>query len=103
VSPIWDELATPTRKFECASGWTAVDPRNDPRVRDHLAVIRFIIAGQYLAAINIADDRSYEGYWYTTLTEQAAQNLPIRGQPTWSEIGRFGRSIEMATEWEPVE
>ena len=100
---IWDELATPARKFECASGWTAVDPRNDPRVREHLAVVRFTIAGQYLAAINIADDRRYEGYWYTTATEQAAQNLPIRGQLTWSEISRFCRSIEMPTDWEPVE
>jgi hypothetical protein len=98
----WDELAAPGRKFEYAARFTAIDPRDDPRVRDHLAVVRFIVAGRYLAAINIADDLSYEGYWYTTATEQIERNMPIACR-IWSEISRFGRSIEMATDWELLE
>jgi hypothetical protein len=50
-----------------------------------------------------ARDRSYEGDWYTTITEQAEQNLPIGGRPSWSELSHFGRSIEIPTRWETVE
>lgn len=100
---IWKELATPARKFERADGWTRVDPHDDPRILQHLAVVRFIIDGQYLAAINIARDGSYEGDWYTTVTEQAGQDLPIGDCPSWSEICHFGRSIDMPTIWERVE
>ncbi len=102
-SMTWEELATPARKFERATGWTAVDPRNDPRVRQRLAVVRFLVSDHYLAAINVARDGSYEGDWYTTVTEQAGRHLPIGDCPNWSEISHFGRSIEMATLWEPVE
>jgi hypothetical protein len=99
----WPELAAPARKFERAYGWTPVDPGNDPRVRELLAVVRFTIAGQYFGAINIARDRSYEGDWYTTITEQAEQNLPIGDRPSWSELSHFCRSIEIPTRWETVE
>ena len=99
----WEKLATPAREFECADGWTRVDPRDDPRIRQHLAVVRFMVDRRYLAAINIARDGSYEGDWYTTVTEQAGRHLPIGDCPTWSEISHVGRSIEMPTLWEPVE
>jgi len=105
VTPVmsWRELATPTRKFEYASGWTPVDPHNDPRIREHLAVVRFPIDGQYVGAINIAEDRRDEGYWYTTLTEQAEQRLSVGCGSSWSQISRLGRFIETPTTWELVE
>lgn len=99
----WQELATPARKFECATGWTAINPRSDPRVRQRLAVVRFTVSDHYLAAINIARDGSYEGDWYTTVTQQAERHLPIGDCPSWSQISHFGHSIEMPTGWEPVQ
>jgi hypothetical protein len=102
-SMTWQEIATPARKFERATGWTAVDPRNDPRVRQRLAVVRFLVSDHYLAAVNIARDGSYEGDWYTTVTQQAERHLPIGDCPSWSQISHFGHSIEIPTGWEPVQ
>jgi hypothetical protein len=102
-SMTWEELATPARKFDCATGWSAVNQSNDPRVRQRLAVVRFLVSDHYLAAINIAHDGSYEGDWYTTVTQQAGRHLPIGDCPSWSQIGHFGHSIEMPTGWEPVQ
>jgi hypothetical protein len=102
-SMTWQEIATPARKFERATGWTAVDPRNDPRVRQRLAVVRFLVSDHYLAAVNIARDGSYEGDWYTTVTQQAERHLPIGDCPSWSQISHFGHSMEIPTGWEPVQ
>ena len=96
----WNELAMPTRTFEYVDGWTPVDTRDDPRVRQYLAVVRFIINDQYLAAINIAQDGSDDGDWYTTVTEQAQRHLPIGDCPTWAEISRYGKFVETPTRWE---
>jgi len=98
----WDQLATPGRRFEIADGWSPIDLRTDPRVRQHLAVVRFIIDDQYLAAINIDPYGNDEGDWYTTVTGQAESVLPIGDRPSWSQISSFGKSIQMPTQWVPV-
>jgi hypothetical protein len=42
----WRDLDTRVRRFEIATAWDWVqDPRNDTRVRENLAVVRFTIAG----------------------------------------------------------
>lgn len=99
----WNELAVPARTFEYADGWRPVDDRDDPRVRRYLAVVRFIINGQYLAAINIARDDSNDGDWYTTATKQAQRQLPIGDRPTWSEISRYGKFLETPARWEALQ
>jgi hypothetical protein len=47
-------------------------------VRENLAVVRFTIAGLYLAAINVCDDNDEDGDWYTTITDEASARLLAR-------------------------
>jgi hypothetical protein len=95
----WHDLATRVPKFDIATAWDAVDIRNDLRVREHLAVVRFTISRLYLAAINVSDDDSHDGDWYTTITHDAEQQLPFGDNAEWSDITRYGEYIQVATEW----
>lgn len=95
----WRELASRVRTFEIAQRWAPIDPRGDPRVRDHLAVVRFTIDGLYLAAINISNIANYEGDWYTTITDTAERRLPIGDRCLWSDISRAGKYIQVVTTW----
>lgn len=96
----WPELAARVRTFDIATAWDWVtDARNDPRVRDYLAVVRFTIAGLYLAAINVCDDHDQAGRWYTTITDELAERLPIGSVARWPEITRYGEYIQVVTTW----
>lgn len=98
----WRDLATKVAKFDIATAWASVDPRDDPRVREHLAVVRFTINAQYLAAINVSDDDTPCGDWYTTISDEAEQHLPFGDHAEWSDITRFGEYIQVVTEWVPL-
>jgi hypothetical protein len=76
-----------------------VDLHNDLRVREHLAVVRFTINRMYLAAINVNDDDSHDGDWYTTICQDVEQNLPFGDRAEWSSITRYGEYIQVVTEW----
>ena len=95
----WEELARRVRNFEIATAWAPVDPRNDPRVREHLAVVRFTINRLYLAGINVSDDDTHDGDWYTTVRHDDGQDIPFDGTPDWSDIARYGEYIQVVTQW----
>jgi hypothetical protein len=57
----WQNLAPKVAKFDIAHAWAPVDPRDDPRVREHLAVVRIAINRRYLAAINVSYDDTHDG------------------------------------------
>lgn len=95
----WQDLAARVAKFDIAMTWAAVEPRDDPRVREHLAVVRFTVGGRYLAAINVSDDDTHDGDWYTTISHDAEQHLPFGDNAEWSDITRYGEYVQVVTEW----
>ena len=99
---LWDGLAQRVRSFEIATKWAPIDLRSDLRVRQHRAVIRFSIGGKYLAAINVCDNSSIEGEWYTTITDDAEVNLPFGDHANWSDIVRYGEHIQVVDEWQQL-
>ena len=74
---MWKDLARRVRKFDVAVAWAPVDPRDDPRVREYLAMTRFTTNGLYLAAVNVDDSGTLEGNWYTTISDPAEDDLPF--------------------------
>lgn len=94
----WKDLASRVRTFHIAADWAPVS-RYNQRIREHLAVVRFTIGGYYLAAVNIADDLSEEGDWYTTISSSLEDQLPLRDNTQWSEIARNGDNIQFVTSW----
>lgn len=98
----WTHLATRVRMFEIATAWEPANPRGDLRTREYLAVVRFTIRGEYIAAINVRTDGRPEGDWYTTITEDAEKNLPFGDNAEWSDITAAGRHLQLATEWAPL-
>lgn len=95
----WKDLASRVRKFELATAWAPVDLRGDSRVHQKLAVVRFTINGLYLAAINVSDDQSNGGDWYTTITDDAERYLPFGDRADWSDICRYGQYIQVVAAW----
>jgi hypothetical protein len=91
-------IASRVRKFDIANTWAPVE-RNDSRVRQYLAVVRYTINGLYLAAINVAEDKSPQGDWYTTITDAAEEALPFGDYADWSEIATYGQHLEVVTAW----
>lgn len=98
----WQDLAAKVAKFDIATAWAAVDPRNDPRVREYLAVVRFTINRHYLAAINVSDDNTHDGDWYTTISDDAERRLPFGDCTGWSDIARYGEYVQVVTAWVPL-
>jgi hypothetical protein len=99
---LWEGLARRVRSFEIATQWAPIDLRSDLRVRQHRAVIRFSIGGRYLAAINVCDNSSTQGEWYTTITDDAEIALPFGDRATWSDIVRYSDHIQVVAEWQQV-
>ncbi|MET9492517.1 TerD family protein [Nocardia sp. NPDC006630] len=99
---VWTNLARRVRKFDIAAEWDLVDGRSDPRVLERRAVVRFTICDMDFAAINIHVDEREDGDWYTTVTEQAEQQLPLGRRAIWSEIVSNGQRIQVVTAWAPV-
>jgi hypothetical protein len=95
----WDDLYPHGHAFEIATAWSAIANPYDPRVFEHLAVVRFTIAGMYLAALCIWDDGERVGDWYTTITDQASGQLPFGSFADWSDIIRYGAHVQVATTW----
>ncbi|MET0993760.1 MAG: hypothetical protein ABWY20_06620 [Mycobacterium sp.] len=95
----WKDLARRVRKFDVAVAWAPVDPRDDPHVREYLAVTRFTINGLYLAAINVDDSGTLEGNWYTTISDRAEDDLPFGDYADWSEILTYGQHVQVVTSW----
>ena len=79
--------------------WAPVDPRDDPRVREYLAVTRFTINGIYLAAVNVDDGGTLEGNWYTTISDRAEDDPPFGDYADWSEILTYGQHVQVVTSW----
>ncbi|MFF2555252.1 TerD family protein [Nocardia sp. NPDC058058] len=98
----WTQLASRVRKFDIATAWSPIDPRDDARVRVPLAVIRFTVGATYIAAINVRVGGRQDGDWYTTITAQAEERLPLSACPDWSEIVQSGRQIQVVTAWAPI-
>ncbi|MGS2809918.1 TerD family protein [Nocardia sp. MW-W600-9] len=98
----WADLGARVRGFDVATGFAPVARRDDPRVRQSLAVVRFTIGANYLAAINICSRGSEEGDWYTTVTESVSPLLPISDYAGWSDILRYGQHIQVVSEWTPL-
>ncbi|MFI2338404.1 TerD family protein [Nocardia rhamnosiphila] len=95
----WNNLAARVRTFEIATEWRPVDPGQDRRVRDRLAVVRFIIGDRYLAAINVCADGRADGDWYTTITDGAERSLPFGDYARWQDIAAHGSHIQLVTGW----
>jgi len=98
----WQNLASQVRKFEIATTWAPVAGFGDPRIREHLAVVRFMIGDLYLAAVNIRADGRPEGDWYTTITDHTEKRAPLGSRTDWSEIVKNGQHIQIAAVWAPL-
>ncbi|MCP9624834.1 TerD family protein [Nocardia otitidiscaviarum] len=98
----WPRLAARVREFEIATAWEPIKPHGDHRTREYLAVVRFTIHRQYIAAINIRTDGRPDGDWYTTITDDAEQNLPFGDYAEWSDIAASGQHLQLATAWAPL-
>lgn len=96
----WSELGARGRNFEQAIGWSDVGAQQHSLTSQKLAVVRFTIQGIYLAAINVADDGSSAGDWYTTITEAAEASLPFGDYASWSDIALYGQHIQVVTAWQ---
>lgn len=100
----WNDLAPKMGEFEIAAAWSEVDLRADSRIREHLAVVRFTLKGLYLVALNIDQRCSYEGDWYTTITEDAEEKLPLGDYADWPQIRatcEHSQVVTAWTKWEP--
>ncbi|KKC05020.1 hypothetical protein [Mycobacterium nebraskense] len=98
----WQELDVRVRRFEIVRAWLPVDQRGNAQTREQFTVIRFTINGQYVVAINVADDRGGDGLWYTSISDAAEQLLPLGDPAAWPEITRHGQYIQVAAEWQPL-
>lgn len=98
----WTDLAARVRKFDIATAWDSVPRHGDPRVREYLSVVQFMVGHSYLAAVNICTDGSQRGDWYTTVTDQNGRQLPVGGNVEWSEIVSNGADVQVATAWEQL-
>lgn len=87
----WPQLAKKVRKLDYATCLESVNLRDDPRVREHRAVVCFLRDGHYTAAINIDENRTWDGSWYGT------NNLG--GNVTWGEILQWGQQLRVVTSW----
>ncbi|WP_425295631.1 TerD family protein [Nocardia abscessus] len=95
----WSDLAARVRAFDIATDWAPVGKHGDARVREHLAIVRFTIGSNYLAALNIDKYGRAEGDWYTTVTRRTSPRLPLGDLADWSEITEHGTHIQVATGW----
>lgn len=95
----WRDLAAKVKHFDIATKWADIKYAADPRIREHLAVIRFTINNLYLAAINIDKAGSIAGDWYTTITDRAEDDLPFGDYADWSDIAEYGQHIQVVTAW----
>ena len=96
----WPELTKRVRGFEIAADWAPVtDPRYNPQINEDHAVTRFTIAGQYLAGVRVAGDPGVPDAWYTTITDNLSTRLGLPGILHWSDIVKYGRDIQVASEW----
>jgi hypothetical protein len=95
----WQDLATRVRKFDIATCWAPVDLRNDPRVREHLAVVRFTITVSTWQPSTSATTPATMATGYTTITHDEEQHLPFGDNAEWSDITRYGEYIQVITEW----
>lgn len=99
----WADLASRVRTFDIATAWAPVGKHGDPRVREQLAVVRFTIGSNYLAALNIDKHGRAEGDWYTTVTRRTSSRLPLGDLADWSEITEHGTHVQVATGWRQLE
>nr|WP_280410884.1 TerD family protein [Nocardia asiatica] len=99
----WPDLASRVRTFDIATDWAPVGEHGDARVREHLAVVRFTIGSNYLAALNIDKYGRAEGDWYTTVTRRTSSRLPLGDLADWTEITEHGTHIQVATGWRELE
>ncbi|OBK30671.1 hypothetical protein A5634_15385 [Mycobacterium asiaticum] len=97
----WSDLARRSRQFEQASSWDLVRQQVN-LVRQKLAVVRFMLNRNYLAAINIADTGYYDGDWYTTISDFMEEHLPFGSYARWSDIAQYGEDMWIATAWDPL-
>jgi hypothetical protein len=96
----WSLLTAAVREFEIATSWDSVaDLRSDPRLREDRAVVRFTIGGLYIAAIGIWIDYRQETNWYTTITNDARDGLPIASVASWPDILAYGAHVQVVTAW----
>ncbi|MFR9774288.1 TerD family protein [Nocardia sp. SC052] len=99
----WPDLASQVRTFDIATDWAPVGKHGDARVCEHLAVVRFTIGSNYLAALNIDKYGRAEGDWYITATRRTSSRLPLGDLADWSEITKQGTHIQIATGWRQLE
>lgn len=98
----WADLAARVCQFDIVTAWAEVDRRGDARTLENLAVVRFTVNGRHLAAINVCENGSADGEWYTTLAECDAWDEHFRYYADWNEIMEHGRRIEVAIGWESL-
>ncbi|WP_280439554.1 hypothetical protein [Nocardia cyriacigeorgica] len=93
----WPDLASRICPVDIATDWAPIGMRGDARVREHLAVVRFTIGSNYLAALNSDECRRGDGDWYTTVTRRTSSRLPLDYLVNWSEIAQHGTHVQVAT------
>ena len=71
--------------------------QRDTRIRKHRAVIRFTVSGLYFAAICIRRNDCSD--WYTTISDEPSDDVPIGDFADWSDIRRYGSQIQVVTSW----
>lgn len=91
IDPVmsWEELAPFVPEFDYAVSLDWVSPSNDPRIRQHLAVVCFSFDNHYVSAINVDEGGSFDGNWYTTSGECV----------TWAAIAASAQGLQVVTAW----
>ena len=99
----WKDLGPRLSNFDYAVAVDPVNPRDDPRVREYMAVVCFTLENFYVAAINISKTDGRDGDWYTTIPDSMDSPLGAGRGVTWTEISRCARTPRVVTKWSHIE
>lgn len=95
----WSDLSPRLGTFDYALAVDPLNPHNDPRLRDHMSVVCFMLGDLYVAAINVSDKGGIDGDWYATIPDSVDSPMGDgRGVP-WAVISRYARHPRVVTSW----
>lgn len=100
----WKDLSPRLIRFDYAVAVDPVNLRDDPRLRAQMAVVCFMLGDFYVSAINVCENGSRDGDWYTTIPDELESSPLGSGRGvTWTEISRYASYPRVVTSWSHYE